>query len=94
LVVDFRMGDVLRLRKPHPCGGFEWEVVRLGADIGLRCLTCGRRLLLERTVLEKRLKAFLSRGAEAPGDAQPSPSRAPAGRNQAEADLPPSEPRR
>ena len=73
MVVDFRMGDVLRLRKAHPCGSFQWEVVRLGADIGLRCLTCGRRVLLERSVLEKRLKAFLSRGAEAPGGAQPSP---------------------
>ena len=80
MVVDFRMGDVLRLRKAHPCGGFEWEVVRLGADIGLRCLTCGRRVLLERSVLEKRLKTFLSRGAEAPVGAQPSPPQEPASR--------------
>ena len=65
-MVDFRMGDVLRLRKPHPCGSLQWEVVRLGADIGLRCLTCDRRVLLERSVLEKRLKTFLSRGAEPP----------------------------
>jgi hypothetical protein len=64
MVVDFRMGDVLRLRKPHPCGGFEWEVVRLGADIGLRCRTCGRRVLLDRVTLEKRLKAFIERGPE------------------------------
>ena len=56
------MGDVVRLRKPHPCGGFEWEVVRLGADIGLRCRGCGRRVLLERRTLEKRLKVFVSRG--------------------------------
>ena len=56
------MGDVVRLRKPHPCGGFEWEVFRLGADIGLRCGSCGRRVLLERRALEKRLKAFVSRG--------------------------------
>ena len=56
------MGDVVRLRKPHPCGGFEWEVVRLGADIGLRCRGCGRRVLLERRTLERRLKAFVSRG--------------------------------
>ena len=56
------MGDVVRLRKPHPCGGFEWEVVRLGADIGLRCRECGRRVLLERRTLEKRLKVFVSRG--------------------------------
>ena len=57
------MGDVVRLRKPHPCGGFEWEVVRLGADIGLRCRTCGRRVLLARRVLERRLKTFVQRGA-------------------------------
>jgi hypothetical protein len=63
-IVDFRMGDVVRLRKPHPCGGLEWEVVRLGADIGLRCKTCGHRVLLQRRVLEKRLKTFVSRGPE------------------------------
>ena len=50
---------MLRLRKPHPCGGFDWEVTRLGADIGLRCLQCGRRVLLERAALEKRLKQKL-----------------------------------
>ena len=71
-MVDFRMGDVLRLRKAHPCGSFQWEVVRLGADIGLRCLTCGRRVLLERSVLEKRLKTFISRGGEGPVGAPPS----------------------
>ena len=59
---EFRMGDVVRLRKHHPCGGFEWEVVRLGADIGLRCRGCGRRVLLARRTLERRLKAFVSRG--------------------------------
>jgi len=60
--VEFRMGDVVQLRKPHPCGGFAWEVVRLGADIGLRCLTCRRRVLLARRTLEKRMKTFVSRG--------------------------------
>jgi hypothetical protein len=63
-IIDFRMGDIVRLRKPHPCGGFEWEVVRLGADIGLRCGTCGHRVLLERRTVEKRLKTFVTRGAE------------------------------
>jgi hypothetical protein len=61
--VDYRLGDVVRLRKPHACGGYEWRVVRLGADIGLVCLTCDRRILLERRDLEKRQKAFVSRGA-------------------------------
>lgn len=65
MVVEFRLGDVVRLRKAHPCGGFEWKLTRLGADIGLCCLTCGRRVLLERRTLEKRLKAFVERG-EAP----------------------------
>jgi hypothetical protein len=63
-IVDFRMGDVVRLRKPHPCGGFEWDVVRIGADIGLKCRTCAHRVLLERRTLEKRLKTFVSRGPE------------------------------
>jgi len=63
-IVDFRMGDVVRLRKPHPCGGFQWEVVRVGADIGLRCGSCGHRVLLERRTLEKRMKTFVSRGPE------------------------------
>jgi hypothetical protein len=56
------IGDVVRLRKPHPCGSHEWTVVRLGADIGLRCHGCNRRVLLPRRELEKRLKAFVSRG--------------------------------
>jgi len=63
-IVDFRMEDVVRLRKPHPCGGNDWQVVRLGADIGLKCRTCGHRVLLARRVLEKRMKSFLSRGPE------------------------------
>ncbi len=60
--VEFRMEDVLRLRKPHPCGGYEWRIVRLGADIRVECLTCRRRVLLPRRELEKRVKAFVSRG--------------------------------
>jgi hypothetical protein len=64
--VPFYMGDIVRLRKPHPCGSYEWEVVRLGADIGLRCQTCKRRVLLPRRTLERRLKAFVSRGPDAP----------------------------
>lgn len=64
--VEFRMADVVRLRKPHPCGGFEWQVVRVGADIRIECLTCRRRVLLPRRELEKRLKAFVSRGPVLP----------------------------
>jgi hypothetical protein len=59
--VDFRVGDVLRLRKPHPCGGYDWTVVRIGADIGLRCTTCNRRVMLPRTEVERRMRSFVSR---------------------------------
>ncbi len=64
--LELRLDDVLRLRKPHPCGGYEWRVVRLGADIGLVCLTCGRRVLLTRREVEKRLKLVVSRGTSSP----------------------------
>jgi len=60
---ELRLGDVLRLRKQHPCGSAEWEVTRLGADVGLRCRGCARRVMLERPVLERRAVAVVSRGA-------------------------------
>jgi hypothetical protein len=59
MLPPLELGDVVRLRKPHPCGGYEWKVVRLGADIGLECLTCARRILLPRRILARRLKAIL-----------------------------------
>jgi len=62
--IEFRIHDLVRLRKPHPCGGYDWKVTRLGADIGLRCQNCGRHILLERITLEKRLRSFLERGPE------------------------------
>jgi hypothetical protein len=67
--IEIRLGDVVRLRKPHPCGGYEWDVVRLGADIGLHCTTCGRRVLLTRREFEKRVKTFVRRGDPASGAA-------------------------
>ncbi len=64
--LDLLMHDMVRLRKPHPCGGYEWEVVRLGADIGAVCTTCGRRVMLPRREFEKRIKTFVRRGNENP----------------------------
>jgi hypothetical protein len=61
-VLELRLGDVVRLRRAHPCGGQTWLVDRLGADIGLRCLGCSRRVLLERRTLERRIVEFVSRG--------------------------------
>jgi hypothetical protein len=62
MVLDLRMGDVLKLRRKHPCGGFDWEVVRVGLDIGLRCRTCGRRVLLDRATLRRRISEVVERG--------------------------------
>ena len=61
-VLELWLGDIVRLRKAHPCGGHEWLVDRLGADIGLRCEGCGRHVLLERRTLERRLIEFVQRG--------------------------------
>jgi len=61
---DLSLGDIVRLRKVHPCGGYEWKVVRLGADIGLECLSCGRRVLLPRRELARRLKIRVARGPD------------------------------
>jgi len=62
MVMEIKLGDVVHLKKKHPCGSYEWQVVRLGADIGIKCLTCQHRVLLERSVFERRVKEFISRG--------------------------------
>jgi len=61
-VLELYLGDVVRLRRRHPCGGETWLVDRLGADIGLRCETCGRHVLVERPALERRIAGFIRRG--------------------------------
>ena len=60
MVLDIKLGDVVRLKKKHPCGSYEWQVIRLGADIGIKCLKCQRRVLLERSVFERRVKSITS----------------------------------
>ncbi len=62
------LDDVVTLRKPHPCGGDTWRIVRLGADIGVRCTTCEHRVLVPRSSLERDIKRFVSRGPQAPAD--------------------------
>jgi hypothetical protein len=62
MVMEIRLGDVVRLKKKHPCGSYQWQVVRLGADIGIKCLQCQRRVLLPRSTFERRVKVFVSRG--------------------------------
>ena len=59
MVLELKLGDVLRLKKSHPCGNNLWEVVRLGADIGLRCQKCSRRVMLPRSYLERRVRELV-----------------------------------
>jgi hypothetical protein len=62
VILELKLGDVIRLKKPHPCGSNEWVVTRLGADIGVKCLKCQHYVLLERPILERRIKGFIARG--------------------------------
>jgi len=60
IALELKLGDIIKLRKQHPCGSYEWKVVRLGADIGIKCLLCGRIVLLKRRILERRIKAVIT----------------------------------
>lgn len=59
------IGMRVRLRKAHPCGGDEWTITRAGADVGMACAKCGRRVLLEREEFERRVKQVVDGGPEA-----------------------------
>jgi len=62
--VELRIGDLIRLRKAHPCGSRDWRVQRVGADIGLVCAGCGHRILMDRMDVERRYIQLLERGPE------------------------------
>jgi hypothetical protein len=61
-VLEVKVGDRLTLAKAHPCGSREWAVTRVGADIGLICAGCGRRVMLDRRDLERRFRSFVAEG--------------------------------
>lgn len=64
-ILKLYIGDVVQLRKTHPCGGDQWKVERLGADIGIRCQQCGRYVLMDRVRFERRIRRFIARPPEA-----------------------------
>ena len=49
----YEVGDVVKLKKPHPCGSYEWEILRIGADFRLKCMGCGHQVMMARTLVEK-----------------------------------------
>ena len=59
--LDLRVGDIVKLKKKHPCGGYHWEVSRTGIDIGLRCLCCGRKVLVPRVKVERNIKLIIKK---------------------------------
>ncbi|MDD5338654.1 MAG: DUF951 domain-containing protein [Dehalococcoidales bacterium] len=61
MVVEVSPGDVVTLKKVHPCGSYEWEVVRVGADIGLKCQKCQHRILITRGVFARKIKGFVKK---------------------------------
>lgn len=58
-MLEINVDDVVRLKKPHPCGSAEWRVYRIGADIGIRCLRCRHTVMLARAELERRVRAVI-----------------------------------
>lgn len=54
--MDIRVGDKLRMKKPHPCGSKDWLVLRIGADFRIRCLGCGHEVMVERFKIEKNIR--------------------------------------
>jgi len=68
MLPDLRLEDIVRMKKPHPCGSSTWKVVRLGADIRLECCQCGRRVMLSRRELSHKMKTILNKDAHAQKD--------------------------
>ncbi len=57
--MDINIGDILKLKKQHPCGSREWEVLRVGADFRLKCRGCGHQIMIARRLLEKNIKEII-----------------------------------
>ena len=59
--MDLRLHDLVELKKPHPCGGTRWEILRVGMDIKLRCQGCGHEVMLPRSKAEKSIRKVLTK---------------------------------
>lgn len=61
---QFFIGDIIQTRKKHPCGNDQWEITRVGADMKIKCLGCGRIVMLDREAFNKRVKKIISQVSE------------------------------
>ena len=57
--MDFQLGQVIKMKKPHPCGDNQWEILRVGADFRLKCLGCGHQVMIPRKTVEKGFKGSI-----------------------------------
>ncbi len=62
--MDYKLGSIVIMRKQHPCGSNEWEIIRMGADIKIKCLNCGRSIMLPRIEFNKKLKKVVDKDEE------------------------------
>jgi hypothetical protein len=70
MLPDLRLKDRVQLRKPHPCGSYDWLVVRLGADIKIECLGCRRQVMLPRRKLARQVKKVFSEDENTSGNSR------------------------
>ena len=61
--MKYEVGDVVKLKKPHPCGSHEWEILRIGADFRLKCMGCGHQVMMARTLVEKSARGLKKKEA-------------------------------
>lgn len=54
--MEIQVGNIVRLKKQHPCGSYEWEVLRIGADFRLKCIGCGHQIMIARKQMEKNIR--------------------------------------
>ena len=64
--MDYEVGDIVKLKKPHPCGSQEWEILRVGADFRLKCTGCGHQIMIARKLVEKNTRG-LTKSAQKSG---------------------------
>ena len=57
--MKLNVGDVVKLKNKHPCGGYDWEILRIGADFRIKCVTCGRQVWLPRSEVERRITKII-----------------------------------
>ncbi len=62
--MDFQVGQMIKMKKPHPCGGNEWKILRVGMDFRIQCIKCGRDVMVPRKLVEKNFRGFLKQAAD------------------------------